>query len=145
MPAATIACGIAGTTIAAAPAALAASSAPAARPAVSKVVIVTCAGTGAVRPVRYVIACGDGADFLKGLTWAYWNTRAPGSGKDVINNCKPSCVAGTFHSYPVRVLLWRVRLWANHGGKRRFTRMTLTYLRTIPPGLHRTRTIPLPA
>lgn len=133
----TIACGIAGAMITAGPAA------QAARPAAGRVVLVNCAGQGVVRPARYVIACGDGNDFLKGLTWAFWNTLANGGGKDVINNCNPSCVGGTFHAYPVRVELWRVRNWPHHAGKRYFTRMTLTYTRKVPKGLHRKRVIPL--
>jgi hypothetical protein len=142
---AAIAGGVAGPVVAALPTAQAAQpAAQAARAAVQhRVVLVNCLGHAVVRPKSVVLACADGADFLNHLTWAFWNSQANGAGKDNINSCNPSCVAGHFHSYPVRVQLWRVRNRPHHSGQRYFTRMTLTYTRHIPKGLHRTRVIKL--
>jgi len=135
--AATAACGIAAGAMAAIPAA------QAARPSAGRVVIVTCAGKGVTSPSTYIIACADANDYLKGLNWSSWGVPASGFGKDVINDCIPTCVAGKFHSYRVKVSLWRPEPWRHHGHLRYFSRMTLTYTRAIPRGFHRTRVIDL--
>lgn len=124
---------------------LAVPAAQAARPATGPVVLVTCAQTGAVRPARFIIACADANDFLKGLSWSQWGTAPRGGGKELINSCVPSCVAGHFHTFPVKVSLSRIRNWPHHAGKRYFTRMTLKYTGAVPKGFHRTRVIQLVA
>ena len=115
-----------------------------ARPAAGPVVLVTCTQKGTIRPARFIIACADANDFLKSLIWTRWGTAPSGTGKELINSCVPSCVAGHFHRYPVKVSLSRIRNWPHHPGKRYFTRMTLKYTRTVPKGFHRTRVIRLP-
>jgi len=134
---ATLACGIAGTAIAAMPAAQAA-------PRAGRVVIVSCTGKGETSPGSYVIACGDGNDYLKGLNWSSWGVPAKGFGKESINTCVPSCSAGHFKTYPVNVALSQPKPWPHHAGKRYFSRMTLTYTKAIPKGFHKTRTVALP-
>ena len=134
--AATVACGIAGTAMAAIPAAEA-------TPAAGRVVLVTCTGKGVTSPASYTIACADGNDYLTGLNWGSWGVPAKGSGKDKVNTCHPSCVAGKFRTYPVKVELWRPRAWRHHSGRRYFSRMTLTYTKAVPKGFHRTRVIVL--
>jgi hypothetical protein len=148
--AATVACGIGGLAMTAAPAGAAITAAPApahlSRPSVAaNVVIVTCAGKGVQHPRTYVIACGDGNDYLKVSIWGFWNSKAGGQGKDWINTCTPSCAAGKFKSYPVNISLWRVKNWPHHAGKHYFSRMTLTYTKTVPKGFSKKRTVDLPS
>jgi hypothetical protein len=131
--AATVACGIAGIAMSAGPAV-----AQVSRPSVAAdVVIVTCAGKGVMHPSTYIISCADANNYLKGMTWAFWNSKAGGFGKDAVNNCVPSCAAGKFHSYPVNVSLYRVKDWPHHPGKHYFSRMTLNYTKAVPKGFHR--------
>jgi hypothetical protein len=140
--AATVTCGIAGAAIMAGPAA---ASAVPGRPSPGSVVLVACLSKGTVRPSRYILACADGNAFLKGLSWTSWTPNAHGTGKEAINLCVPSCVAGHFHTYPLTVTLWRVRPWPHHQGKRYFTRMTLHYTKKVPRGVHRKNIIKLSA
>lgn len=93
-----------------------------------------------VRPSTILIS-GDGSFFFAGrkkpghkaapLNWTSW-TASGGHGKGLawLDNCKPSCAAGTFHRYPVRLHAWRPR---HLGGHFIFTRLTYTYTGTIPP------------
>jgi hypothetical protein len=62
----------------------------------------------ATKPRSIIVACGDGNFQLKSLRWKRWNKpRAKARGRAWINDCVPYCAAGTFHSYPARVVLSR--------------------------------------
>lgn len=122
-----------------------AAAAQAARTAAGPVVLVTCAQKGTVRPARFIITCADANDFLKSLSWTRWGTAPGGTGRELINSCVPSCVAGHFHKFGVKVSLSRIRNWPHHAGKRYFTRMTLKYTGSVPRGFHRTRVVRLAA
>lgn len=128
-----------GTALAVVPAAQASTATAAAR----RYVIINCTNHWQVRPNRFLIDCGDGNEFLTKLTWSHWAATASGKGKDAINLCKPSCVAGDFHAYPAKVYLWRSRQRPHHPGQWYYTRMTLTYTGRVPSGFHRHRTIDL--
>jgi hypothetical protein len=128
-----------GTVLATVPAAHASPAGAAAR----RYVIINCADHWQVKPNRFVIACADGNEFLKKLTWSHWAATASGKGADAINSCTPSCVAGHFHSYPAKVYLWRSHQRPHHPGQWYYTRMTLTYTGRVPSGFHRHRTINL--
>ena len=92
------------------------------------------------KPTRITIT-EDGYVYLAGprrsakrddpLSWTRWTaTSGHGSGFEWINNCKPSCVSGTFHSYPVNLKAWRPRPLTH---RLVFTRMTVTYTGKLPP------------
>lgn len=47
---------------------------------------------------------GDGTTALWDMTWRAWNTtEAVGSGTEKLDDCNPSCAAGTLHAVPVQV------------------------------------------
>jgi hypothetical protein len=47
---------------------------------------------------------GDGTTGLWNMTWSTWNgTEAVGAGTEKLDDCSPSCAAGTLHAVPVRV------------------------------------------
>lgn len=96
--------------------------------AASKVpVVIACFRHGQVRPRRYVLACGDGNEYLAGLRWSSWTSHAFGSGTHAFNDCVPFCARGHFHSFRVLVVLWRAEPRPGHAGERYFTRFTLIY------------------
>lgn len=49
---------------------------------------------------------GDSTGELKNMHWASWtSTGARGSGLNSVNDCNPNCADGSWHAYPVRVIL----------------------------------------
>jgi hypothetical protein len=105
----------------------------------SKVVYVECNKAGLpakVQPRTVVLACGDGNAALSGLKWLGWGrAAATASGLAQLNDCKPSCVGGTFRAYPVKVTFDRIRPCA---GLRQYTRLKLVYKgKPFPPGPRR--------
>jgi hypothetical protein len=134
--AAAIALSTFGTALAAVPAAQA--SGP------TRPVIISCVNQAEMKPTTFIIACADGNDYLKSLSWSTWiYDLATGKGIDRINDCVPACFDGKFHNYPAKVELWRVEPRPHHAGQTYFTRMTLTYTGKIPKGFHKVRTIDL--
>jgi hypothetical protein len=119
------------------------SARPAARSAPSLPVLVDCANHARIQPKQIVLACADGNDLLSKMSWSHWGAQALGTGSEVINDCTPTCVGGTFHSFPVITVLWRPEPRAHHTGQLSFTRATIIYTGKVPAGLHRTRTVPL--
>jgi hypothetical protein len=98
---------------------------------------------GQYKPKKIIIACGDGSEYLTGLKWSSWSsTKASGTGTVKLNNCKPSCVAGHFISYPAKVALTRVE-HCSAAPKTRFSRLTITYTHKHP-GKHSTETDKFP-
>lgn len=91
-----------------------------------------------VRPSS--IDYGMGQAFLAGtrtgntnkpLSWTSWTASSGrGSGLNWLDNCKPNCAAGTYHSYPVKLKVWQP---ATVSGHLIFTRMTVTYTGKRPP------------
>src|SRR5689334_15826746 len=89
-----------------------ASAAPAAVPSAAHAVsrqggepvIVDCLWHPHVRPADFVIACGDGNSVLSSVHWSQWGAgSAVAEAVNQVNDCKPYCAAGRFHSYPVVV------------------------------------------
>jgi hypothetical protein len=108
-------------------------------------VVLDCVGHPQTQPTRYVVACGDGNNYLVSLHWTQWNgTVARASGTDVANDCRPYCAAGHFHRYPVEVTLDRPVNWAGHDGTERYTRLTLDYPGARPEGMPAHFVFPLP-
>jgi hypothetical protein len=107
-------------------------------------VLVDCQNQSTVRPTALIIACGDGNSRLETLHWTRWGPNgARGEGVNVVNDCKPYCAAGTFHSYPVVVRLANTQPWKNRGQGAVFTQMTLTYPGERPSVYQQSVTLPL--
>jgi len=63
-----------------------------------------------VRPKKIIVACGDANFYFTNLRWSSWGaTQAVASGIATVNDCKPYCAAGRFHTYPATVTLTRPR------------------------------------
>ena len=59
-----------------------------------------------VKPAQIIIYCADANGLLKNMRWSsFGGATARGSGSFSFNDCSPSCAAGRFHSYPVKVTL----------------------------------------
>ena len=87
-----------------------------------------CLGKPQVRPAEIILACGDGNAAVSDITWVGWgSTFAAGKGTATINDCKPSCVNGTGHNYPVVVILTG-RQTCRPGGQIAYARLTLAFL-----------------
>lgn len=130
-----------------APSAAGTVSAPAAAQSVrqrSVPVIVDCFWHPKVRPADFVLACGDGNSRLTALRWYHWGTNsARARGVNMVNDCKPYCAAGKFHSYRVLVRLDRAQPWKKRPQLQHYTRMTLVYTDGRPHGFPRMVTYPL--
>jgi hypothetical protein len=88
----------------------------------------------AVRPKKIIVACGDANFYFTNLVWSSWNAKqAVASGIANLNDCKPSCAAGHFHTYRATVTLSRPRSCSD--GIRAFTRMAWRFPATVPAGL----------
>jgi hypothetical protein len=81
----------------------------------------------AVMPERISFGT-DGTHYITGLTWSRWQaTGARATGRFHIDNCVPTCAAGTYRSYPVTMLLSRVM---TRHGRSYFAGMTLRWTRS---------------
>jgi hypothetical protein len=120
-------------------------SAPAASPTAVLPVVLDCVGAPQTRPATFVLACGDGNNYLTGLRWSTWSAdSATGTGTDAANDCKPYCAVGHFHDFPVEVRLDQPVPWAGHPGQVRYTRLTLDYPGARPTGMPAHFVWPLP-
>jgi hypothetical protein len=96
-----------------------------------------------VRPKEIIVACGDANFYFTNLRWSAWGaTRAAATGIAHLNDCKPYCAAGHFHTYRIAVTLTRPQSCKN--GSREFTRMTWRFTVARPPGQTRGGGQPLP-
>jgi hypothetical protein len=108
-------------------------------------VVLDCLGAPKTRPATFVLACGDGNNYLTGVRWSAWSTgSATGKATDQANDCTPYCAAGHFHGYPVNVRLDAPVPWTGHPGQQRFTRLTLDYPGARPAGMPAHFVWPLP-
>ncbi|MER6999865.1 hypothetical protein [Streptomyces sp. NPDC000410] len=97
------------------------------------VVVVDCFSKPQVRPSEFLIACGDGNSGLTEVEWTHWGSKfAVGRGLNFVNDCRPYCAAGTFHSYPVNITLARPEPWEEDPDQERYTRMRLVYTDGTP-------------
>ncbi|WP_235215374.1 hypothetical protein [Phaeacidiphilus oryzae] len=111
----------------------------------SPVVLLDCLNHPHVRPGYYMIACGDGNNYLTGMHWRWWGGgSAKAVGTDVANDCVPYCAAGHFHRYRAVVRLDRPARWTGHPGRLRFSRLTVSYPGARPAGAPRAFSFPLP-
>lgn len=119
-------------------------TAQAPRPDRSAPVLVDCLWHPDVRPAEFILACGDGNSRLVSLHWSHWNRNtAVAEGVNVVNDCKPYCAAGKFHSYPVTVKLDHPQSWKKKPQQQHYTRMTLVYTHDRPEGFGQTVSYPL--
>ncbi|MGV4980756.1 hypothetical protein ACVB8X_06405 [Streptomyces sp. NRAIS4] len=107
-------------------------------------VLVDCTWHQDVRPADFILACGDGNSRLIGLHWKQWGQDgATATGVNMVNDCKPYCAAGRFHSYLVTVRLDEPKTWKKNPHVQHYTRMTLTYADDRPEGFKQVMTYPL--
>jgi hypothetical protein len=107
-------------------------------------VLVDCLWHPEVRPTDFMLACGDGNSRLTSLRWTSWNDNsATATGVNVVNDCKPYCAVGKFHSYQVAVRLDTAQTWKRHPQARQYTEITLTYPGARPDKFQHTVTYPL--
>ncbi|MFD5818599.1 hypothetical protein [Streptomyces sp. NPDC127038] len=98
-------------------------------------VLVDCLWHPDVRPADFILACGDGNSRLTSLHWSHWNQHsAVAQGVNMVNDCKPYCAAGKFHSYPVVVVLDQPQQWKKQPQLQHYARMTLVYTHDHPDG-----------
>ncbi|MFE1295929.1 hypothetical protein [Streptomyces sp. NPDC058731] len=136
-------CAVASLAAATGPVSSASTAAETARRA-PRPVLVDCLWHPEVRPADFILACGDGNSRLSSLHWKRWDAKAAvGKGINAVNDCKPYCAAGRFHSYAVTVRLDEPRPWKKHPRTQHYTRMTLTYTDGRPSGFPRVVTYPL--
>lgn len=138
--AALVLCAVASLAAAAGPVSAAS---PAARHA-PRPVLVDCLWHPRVRPADFILACGDGNSRLASLHWKRWDASAAvGKGINAVNDCKPYCAAGRFHSYAVEVRLDHPKPWKKHPNTQHYTRITLTYTDGHPSVFPRVLSYPL--
>ena len=94
----------------------------------SQQVVIDCRGTSVVMPRTFQLACADGNDYLGNLSWTSWRMGyASATGMQTMNDCMPTCVQGTFRSYPVAVVLWGNAPVTGVSTQRRYSMITLRY------------------
>jgi hypothetical protein len=91
------------------------------------------------RPRRVVIACGDRSFYVDHVRWTTWTDHgARGAGTAHVNDCRPTCAGGHFHSYRgVTVRLAFPRFCQAHNDYE-FTGLQYHFSRARPAGLPRT-------
>lgn len=58
---------------------------------------------------RTIIYTGDGSSYVNHSRYrSYGGPRANAVGIEQVDDCRPSCAAGTYHPVPARVTLWRL-------------------------------------
>jgi hypothetical protein len=109
-------------------------------------VLLDCQSHAQAQPGTYLLACGDGNNYLTGIHWTSWTAAtATATATANTNDCQPNCAAGRFHSYPVTVTLDQAQ---NRGGQTdstAYTRITVHYTGDRPAGIPATVSAPLPA
>jgi len=87
-----------------------------------------CAFNAHYKPRSIVVFCADAGMEIRRIHWYHWaGQKARGrSSRAYANDCLPSCAAGHFHRYRVRILLRRVR-FCSRTGVDEFTRMRITF------------------
>ncbi|WP_373558888.1 MULTISPECIES: hypothetical protein [Streptomyces] len=107
-------------------------------------VMVDCFWHAQVRPTDFILACGDGNSRLTSLRWSQWHRdSAVAEGFNVVNDCKPYCAAGKFHSYPVIVRLNATQPWKKHPELSQYTQLSLVYTKGKPDGFGQWVDLPL--
>ncbi|MBV7700128.1 hypothetical protein [Streptomyces sp. TRM70350] len=107
-------------------------------------VLVDCFWRPTTRPAEFMLACGDGNSRLASLEWSRWDGHAAvAKGVNWVNDCKPYCAAGRFHSYAVTVRLDDPKPWKKNPDLRQYGKISLTYTDGRPEGFPKVVTYPL--
>ncbi len=101
-------------------------------------------GKRVIRPRSIIVTCADAGYQLRSLKWKSWGGRtAVATGLAWVNDCKPYCAAGRFHSYRVLVRLDHPQPWKKHPQRQHYTRMVLVFPDGRPDGYDRVVSYPL--
>jgi hypothetical protein len=86
-----------------------------------------------VRPGTIVLACADYNLELTKLEWSsFGQASAYASGQYYANDCTPSCAAGKFHSYPIKLVVSAAKLCSDSHDD--YQRATVTFTGMRPAG-----------
>jgi hypothetical protein len=89
-----------------------------------------------VRPKKIIVACGDANFYFTNLKWSSWGPKqAVASGIATVNDCKPYCAAGHFHTYAATITLTRPRSCSD--GALVYTRIAWRFPGKAPAALGR--------
>jgi hypothetical protein len=87
-----------------------------------------------VRPATIIVACADDNLVLIHVHWStFGGPSARATGTYYVNDCKPYCAAGTFHAYPIKLVLSRAKPCPD--GHDDYRLVSVTFAATRPPGL----------
>ena len=88
--------------------------------------VLTCQGTGVVRPRTYIITCADGYTQLTNTHWTTWTAKsAAGITTFAMNLCKPYCAASKMTYYPNSAVSFTSPVATKHGSL--FSLLTVRY------------------
>jgi hypothetical protein len=94
-----------------------------------------CTSRVGVRPASIVMACADGNFYVTRIRWTRWTARtAAGTGTGHLNDCRPNCAAGHFHTYRVAITLSHPLVCA---GLNEFSRVGWRYVAAAASGASR--------
>ncbi len=89
-------------------------------------------GSLETRPAELILACADANELVQNIRWTSWkNKKAVGTGTYRINDCDPTCAAGEFDSYRVRIVLQSPK---SQSGERVYSRAILRFPKGGPDG-----------
>jgi hypothetical protein len=93
------------------------------------------------RPASMIIGC-DGTGELESMRWARWGfTSAEGMGSVRLDDCKPSCAVGKFHTYSVQVVFSDpVNVYEKHYSGLVWNKAVITFAGGVPAGMGRVTT-----
>jgi hypothetical protein len=95
-----------------------------------------------VRPRTITVACADGNLVLAHVHWSSFGaSSARATATYYVNDCKPYCAAGRFHSYPITLVLSKAKPCPD--GKDDYRLATVGFTAKRPPGLGTSAAFPL--
>jgi hypothetical protein len=98
-----------------------------------------------VEPKSITLTCADAQTVLKRLGWDEWNLpKVNGQGQLWVNDCDPSCAAGSFDKFDVKVRLLNPKT-ATCGGRtlQMYSRAHIRFKNEAPPHRNRYRSFKL--
>jgi hypothetical protein len=105
-------------------------------------------GKSHIEPSWLSLSCDSDYTYLTGLRWSSWGvSQARATGAEAFDTCVPSCLAGKFVTYPVKVVLSGSMAVPGHPGELGYSTLTETFIRAVPEDLPKTIVwkLPLPA
>ncbi|MEO9170920.1 MAG: hypothetical protein ABI282_09720 [Candidatus Baltobacteraceae bacterium] len=90
-----------------------------------------CSGNPVVKPLEVVLTCADGGFTASKLRWTGWGSAfAAGVGIASVNDCKPYCAAGHFHTFTIVLLADGTQTCPNH--ETAYARVTYAFIGPSP-------------